>query len=264
MKRELTDTELKRKIKICKKFGASYFQKLVFKTEKLKFKILKKIPNYTKKYESFCDRRCRQELRHAKTEQEKRVIVNYYREQKLLARREMVTEKNRNYHIDKNRPLEAIKYLEWNKKVHQNGLIKNAIVLLAATTLVISGVSLAIPLVILEGFSTFINFQCVNIQNYNLYRLKRREKRLKVQEQKNATQSIKEYGEAAKVIEKSLSEKAIKTDNPAAIPSIEEVINNIQNKEQLIQFRKMIKQTQAERNVQATFAVREGGKKYGN
>ena len=64
--------------------------------------------------------------------------------------------------MDMNKPLEMLHYLNWNKSVHTKGLIQNiiAIPLLSVTTAL--GFGIAIPFLLEELFSLFINFQCIN------------------------------------------------------------------------------------------------------
>ena len=113
------------KIRICEKLGATKFQRVVFKAEEKKFKILKKIcPNFIQHYDNWCNRKRDKLLKKYHSEENQRKIIEYYRSQKLLARKEWIREENRNYHMDQNNPMEFIEYLEWNKEIHQNGLKK--------------------------------------------------------------------------------------------------------------------------------------------
>ena len=235
----------KKKIERCKKLGAEKFQKAVFALERLKFKVLKKyFPNYLKNYESKCDRMCKKDLKKARTEEERELIIAHYREQKLLNRKEMNTEKNRNYHMDNIRPTQTVKYLEWNKDVHRTNLIMDLVTLPVFIGLAVAGVGLAIPLIAGNLVSSFINFQCINLQNYNIFRFKAHEEVLKKREQRKVSQREEEFSQAYEVINSAVKESS--KDSPS-IPSIEEVINNIKNKEQLAQFRNMILQEQGKR-----------------
>lgn len=226
--------DYKRKIAQCEKLGANKFQDIVFKTEELKFKVIKKTcPNFIKHYDKFCNWQRDMRLKKVTDESERKKIIDHYKKQKLLTRKEFVQEKNRNYHMDPNNPTEFIQYLEWNKNVHKNGLIKNAVLIPALTITSICGIIPAIPLLGIELISLFINFQCVNIQNYNIYRFKDKEEILRKLETSRQNQNIKKYGEAAKVISESME----KADD---IPSMDDIINSITTKEQLEQLRNMI------------------------
>ena len=67
----------------------------------------------------------KKELKKAKTPEERKYIVEHYRRQKMLMRKEFHREQNRNYHMDLDRPTEMLAYLEYNKRVHMNGLKRN-------------------------------------------------------------------------------------------------------------------------------------------
>lgn len=162
---------------------------------------------------------------------------------KMAIRKEFYQEKNANYHMDSKRPTSMKKYLEWNKKIHVRGLMTNILalpVLLAAIGL---GFGPAIPLLVIELASMGINFQCINIQNYNLCRFKITEEALKKQEQRKREKSIKNYGEASKVIYKSMASN----EN---LPSFSQIISELTDKEQALQLRNLIKAAAAERNVE--------------
>ena len=58
-------------------------------------------------------------------------------------------------------------------------MIKNAVLIPALGVATALGFGIAIPFLLAEIFSLFINFQCVNIQNYNIYRYKQHEEQMK-------------------------------------------------------------------------------------
>ena len=168
-------------------------------------------------------------------------------------RKELNQEKNRNYHLDSKKPTEIYKYLEWNKSVHRRGLIKNSIFIALFIAGMISGYSLAGVLLLLELISTAINFECVNIQNYNICRYKRTKEILEKKEKRQIESNIEEFGQAAEVIHKSIEESE-------DVPSIEEVISNITDKEQLEQLKKLLIRTKEEREKEKK-GENKGGKK---
>lgn len=225
--------DYKKKISLCEKLGADKFQNVVFKVEDLKFKSIKKLcPNFIKHYDKYCDLKKKIRLKKVTSEDDRKKISEHYRTLKLLIRKEFVREENRNYHMDPNKPTEFIQYLEWNKKIHKNGMIKNTVLIPILTIASACGFVPAIPLLGMELGSLFINFQCVNIQNYNIYRFKDKEAVLKKLEISKQKQNMKKYGEAAKVISNSM-------DKTEDIPSIDDIINGIKTKEQLEQLRNM-------------------------
>ncbi len=236
--------EYKRRLALYERLGAVKFQKVVLGVEKLKFKIIKKFfPNFIQHYDNYCDRQQRRALKRAKTDEERQEIRNRTKLAKMAIRKEMNEERNRNYHIDNRRPTELLGYLQWNKQVHQRGLIKNAIlvpIFIAGTVL---SIPFAAPLLVIELLSTAINFECVNIQNYNLCKLERLQPILERRERASTQRHIEEYGAAAEVIHKSIEQSE-------SLPTFDEIIDNIDNLEQLRQMREMFRKAQEERAAQ--------------
>ena len=164
--------DLNKKMEICKKLGAVQFKKIVFIVEKIKFKALKKlVPNYLKYFDKHVDKLTKKRLKEAKTEEEKQIIIYKSKIDKMQERREFYQEENRNYHIRKENPTQIIKYLELNKKIHKNGLVGNAIFGLLTIPGLIFGSKLAPIFLVFEIIEAIINFECINLQNYNIYRL---------------------------------------------------------------------------------------------
>lgn len=252
-------TDNKKKIAICEKLGAERFQGVVFKAEDIKYKVLKTVfPNFIKHYDRVCNYKRDKQLKKLHSDTSKKEVIEKYRLQKLLMRKEIAREQNRNYHMDQNKPTEFIQYLNWNKDIHKRGLKKDAITIPILGIVALCGFTPAIPLLIAEVGSAFINFQCINIQNYNIYRFKESEDILKKMETKRQERNIKNYSQGAKVIEKSLNETK-------EIPSMDDIINNIENKEQLVELRNMVLRAATEnRKIQEAKEVKvkaKGGRK---
>ena len=250
--------DYKKKIALCEKLGATKFQKVVFKVEELKYKFIKKfLPNYTKWYDKFCDRKRDKDLKKVTTDDERKYIIDHYRRQKMLMRKELNREQNRNYHMDMNKPTEMLHYLEWNKDIHMKGIIKNAIAIpcLAVATAFGLWPTVIIPFLALEIGSLFVNFQCVNIQNCNIYRYKLREEQLKRLEERRTKRNVEQYSEAGAAVSRSME----KTED---IPSLTQIIESIQTKEELEQLRKLVRVTLGENRAisQASDAKNSGGK----
>ena len=164
--------DLDKRMEICKKLGAIQFKKIVFIVEKTKFKVLKKlVPNYLKYFDKHVDKLTKKRLKEAKTEEEKQIIIYKSKIDKMQERREFYQEENRNYHIRKENPTQIIKYLELNKKIHKNGLVGNAIFSLLTIPGLIFGSKIAIIFLAFEIIEAIINFECINLQNYNICRL---------------------------------------------------------------------------------------------
>lgn len=226
-----------KKIKLYEKLGAEKFQNLVFSVEKIKFKIIKKLfPNIEKWFDKQCDKQQKKLLKKAKTEKEKKEIIRNTKYRKMAFRKELKQEKNINYHMDPNKPTEIYKYLEFNKKIHINGLIKDAILIAVSTIAISFGMAWAIPILVASIISAGINFECVNIQNCSICKYKKCEELLKKKEARNKEKNIEKYGEAAAVIDKVIEE----SDH---IPSLSEIIAQAKTPEELRQLKELIVET---------------------
>lgn len=225
------------KIKIYTLLGAEIFQKVVFKVEKIKYIILENIfPNSYDFLERISDKSYNREQKNKHYEDPE--MKREYIMQKLKYRKELVTSQNRNYHYNPERPTECIGYLKKNKEIHQKGIVSNILLLLAI--FIASNLLTSIPAIyiiigyIFEMISLFINFECINLQNYNLERLEntRTLALLKKQEEKRVTCDLNDYRECSKVV----SSKLMSTTK---VPSIGEVTNEIKTSKEAEQLRIM-------------------------
>lgn len=219
--------------------GAKIFRKGAFKLEEIKFKVVDKFfPNTLEKYEKNLRKSLEKSLCNAKNDEERQVMIRNYQNKILTARKEFNDKRNRNYHIRMDNPNEFVNHLKNNKKIHVKGLIRNGIAYVGIVPLIIFGSSV----LVLAGYlalvyniiSTFINFQCINLQNYNLKRFEESRERLDEIRKKRQIRDLKKYGEISKVVSKEF-------DKTEAIPSIEDVVSNITTKEQLEQMRNLLK-----------------------
>lgn len=234
--------DYKNKINRCKLLGAEKFQKVVFKVESLKYKTIKFVcPNFLNYYDKFLDYKRRKEIKKAHSSANKKMINEKYRRHKMLVHKEFNCEKNINYHMDINHPSGFIYYLNWNKNVHKRGLVKNAFLISCFGMLSFFEVPFAPLLMMLEIGGAIINFQCINIQNYNIYRFKQNEEKLKKLEKISQERNLRKYGEASKIINQCMN----KTDD---LPSFDDIVSNVENVEQLQQLRSMIIATKCNRS----------------
>ena len=87
--------DYQKKIKQCEKLGALQFQKVVFKVEDIKFKVLKKLwPNFLVFYDKQCDKKKRKLLKKVKTEEDRKRIIDETRKLKMAMRKEWHREQN--------------------------------------------------------------------------------------------------------------------------------------------------------------------------
>ena len=169
------------------------------------------------------------------------VIKKNVQSNKILMRKEYYLSQNRNYHMDLDRPTEMLAYLEYNKRVHMNGLKRNAVFLPIFTGLSIA-FPIVTPLAAYELASTFINFQCVNIQNCNIYRYKKREEKFKKVEERRTQTNVRDYGNVSTIVSEKLKEKEDE------LPTIDEIIESVRNNpEARAELRKMAQRTMIKR-----------------
>ncbi len=181
------------------------------------------------------------------------VIKKNVQSNKILMRKEYHLSQNRNYHMDLDRPTEMLSYLEYNKRVHMNGLKRNAVFLPIFTGLSVA-FPITTPLVAYELASTFINFQCVNIQNCNIYRFKQKEEQLKKIEETRTRTNIRKYGKVSSIVSKELA----KTED--RLPTMDEIIASVgDDKEALAELRQLALSTMSKRNAINAKTRKKGG-----
>ena len=217
-----------------KKSLAKKFQKVVFKIEKTKWKVVKKVfPSYPKKMEAFYKKVRDKELLNAKTEEEKRIINNIYKFNVISMRREFYTEKNSNYHMDMLNPLGMIDYLKLNKNIHKRWLKVDAVLMPILIALLSLGNTWTIPLIGIITLESLKNVKCITQQNFKIEKIIKEKEKLERISNKRVENRDKKYGEAQKLI----SEKIFESEE---LPSITEIINKATSKEQLEQIKQLI------------------------
>ena len=227
--------DINKKIKRCEKLGALKFQKLVFLVEKIKYKVIDKFfPDLEKWYNKQCDKKIEILLKKCKNENEKRTIIEVYRIEKLKFKKEINQKENRNYHVDLNDPNAFKKYLDFNKNIHVKGLKSNIIF---SSIIILLSIIFSYPFPLLlgvllgyQGICAIVNFECINLQNYNLYRFEeeKMQKVIKRLEEKNAKEIDEKMIDGMKVIGTTFR----KTDY---IPTKDEVIKEITTNEEKLQ-----------------------------
>ena len=237
----LEQEEIKRRLKWYRLFGAEQFQKVVFLVEKMKYKIIKKFfPNITNWYEKQCDKRYLKTLK--KNHQEENLSLLYeYQKQKLEFRKEIVYEKNRNYHYNPNYPASFIKYLEMNKKIHISGLKKNIVSLIGIGIFSLFFGTFApatcILITLYETIGLIINFECINLQNYNLCRFqnsKMQNKLAKIEEEK-VNKNLNQLSEGMQPIMKTMKKQV-------EIPTVNQIVDNVTTREEITQLLNYLKE----------------------
>ena len=261
-KKDLTDKEKKRKTaKIYKdksalhaKLGAKQFQKVVIKFDELKFKFLKKCIGEKRSIrllDKLTDYQMRQNLKTAKTDEEKIAIIENSKRAKNLTRVQMHDEKSANYFpgVDKreeNFPF----YLENNKRIHQDALKRNGIIFIAGLGLSMVTPSLQqgliqalIPLITAYQVPAAIkNLQCINIQDYNLSRMKKSKDAIVKVNVKKIEQLNKDYEELLPLLQKQkgkeiqdIKEQVQEMDSNKTIEDIKTEEDNLNKFKELIE-----------------------------
>lgn len=237
--------QLKKKMKLHKKLGAIRFQKVVFEVERMKYKTIKTIcPNVIRYYDKYCDFQKKIAIKHATSEEQIKKIQKNTKFNKLAIRKEFNQEKNRNYHMRYKKPTEIIKYLEWNKKVHQRGLIKDAVVGIAIVGGSIVFTPWLLPLLGVTLASAAVNFECINIQDFNLCRYKIIEDRLKQQEEQRQKEIQDNYQAAGEMVYEKLESKD-------QIPTTKEVLDSRKNDEQAREWKEFLLKEIRERQIES-------------
>lgn len=235
--------ELDRQIELSRKLGAEQFQKLVFLVEKIKFKALKKlVPNYLTYFDKHVDKITKKKLAYANSEEERQAIIYRAKMSKMQERREFYQEENRNYHMRRENPTQIIKYLEKNKEIHINGIIRNAFFTGLMIPGVIFGSELALAFLIIEAIGVVINFECINLQNYNICRLIKIKDKMEQREARIRKRDAERY----KDISKNIHEAVMETDK---IPTIEEILARADTPEKLEQLKQLLAKTKSQRNI---------------
>lgn len=243
------------KEKLYEMLGASWFQKVVFKVEDLKFKFIDRFcPNIDSWYCNYCDKKVKKICLKLDTEEEKEKIRLKYNFKKMAFKKELREKKNRNYHIDFNNASRFKDYLLWNKKVHKNGMIWNGIwiSLCSLALFFTSGIASVLTSVWL-GYNVLalgVNFECVNLQNYNLCRYEKREDTLVKIERRSRDRDVKNF---AKVGEKIYN----KLCNRIEMPKSSEVVSSITDKEELEQLRKLALEVKEQRQKNSRVLVKK-------
>lgn len=225
------------KKKLYEKLGAVWFQKVVFKVEDLKFKFIDKFcPNIGDWYNKQCDKKAEKLIAKVSDEEKKKDIRFKYNFRKMAFNRELVEKKNRNYHMNLENASSFYKYLLHNKKVHVNGMKFNAVIISTSIALlpILNGFwfGFVASLLAYNVFALGVNFQCVNLQNYNICRFDEKREVLEKIEQRKKASDAKNYGVVGAKIYKKL-------ESSVTIPKKEEVLKEMTTIEELEQLKRL-------------------------
>ena len=216
--------------------GSKWFRKCALKLEEIKYKVLDKFfPNYEEVFEQNLTKKLDKELNKPHTDEERERILNNYHKRILESRKEQNSKRNRNYHINRDNPMEMMNYLKSNKMIHQKALVKNGAVYLILAALFLTGVPLyiTIPITIINTLSSAINIECINLQNYNIKRLESKRDRLEEFRKRKEERDIERYKDVIPVVSQSIN-------TSKTIPSKEEIVAQLTTREQIEQLRNFL------------------------
>ena len=216
--------------------GSKWFRKCALKLEEIKYKVLDKFfPNYEEVFEQNLTKKLDKELNKSHTDEERERILNNYHKRILESRKEQNSKRNRNYHINRDNPMEMMNYLKSNKMIHQKALVKNGAVYLILAALFLTGVPLyiTIPITIINTLSSAINIECINLQNYNIKRLESKRDRLEEFRKRKEERDIERYKDVIPVVSQSIN-------TSKTIPSKEEIVAQLTTREQIEQLRNFL------------------------
>lgn len=229
-----------KKLKLHEKFGAEKFQKVVLTFDKWKFKLLNK-KAIRKGYLKFADKRIQYQTDEALckdlTDEQREELLDIEKRSKTLVRVELNEKRSINYHIGVNRRKEQFpSALEMNKKIHKDCLKRNGQLLGACIGLGILGIPI-LPQIVggYQIIAAFKNVQCINIQEYNLARMKSAEK-LIAKANRNEIQQLREKNQE---LISDISKAKTRGQN---IDTLNRIVEGMTSKESLEQMRALILQ----------------------
>ena len=229
-----------KKVKIHEKFGAEKFQKIVLTFDKVKFKLLNR-KNIKELYVKLADKMIKRQtdkyLCKDLTDKQREELLELERRRKTLVRVELNERKSLNYHIGVNRRKEQFPLaLEMNKKIHKGCLKKNGQILGTCIGLGILGIPI-LPQIVggYQVLAAFKNMQCINIQEYNLARMKTAEKLI-------ARANIGEINQLRTENQELISDISKAKARGKNVDTLNRIVESITNKESLEQMRALILQ----------------------
>ncbi len=216
------------KLRLYKFLGAEFFQKVVFKVEKLKYNIMKRIPNIEEKIDFLIDKQADLAIWFNKDKREEYEEKRKF--SKMRYRKELYSEKNNNYHCSMEYPIEFIRQLEFNKKIHMSGIkinIGSLLALFVGSFIFSISLPIMVLLTLYQVICLVVNFECVNLQNYNLERFnnERLQQKFKIKTVRSYQNNYKKYGHASDKIEKLVKKSS-------TIPSVSDTIGVMETVEE--------------------------------
>ena len=272
MPKDLTEKEQERwkrklyqkKYKLHEKLGARWFQNIVGKYDQKKFWLLNKVRNrkrsklLTKLFpkrkkkekpsiiDRFINYREKELLKKATTEEQIRIIKEETIRNKNIIKKQIKEGKSVNYYEGVDRRVELFPdYLRLNKKHHQNALKKDMVVIGICIGVGLLGMPV-LPWIVgsYQALDVIKDLQCINLQEYNLARIKTIEKKLVARNMQKMQQIYNENQEAIESLQKAKQQGK-------NIYTVEGLLDSLDSVEALQQLRKSFLETKEEKNGQS-------------
>lgn len=272
MPKDLTEKEQERwkrklyqkKYKLHEKLGARWFQNIVGKYDQKKFWLLNKVRNrkrsklLTKLFpkrkkkekpsviDRFINYREKELLKKATTEEQIRIIKEETIRNKNIIKKQIKEGKSVNYYEGVDRRVELFPdYLKLNKKHHQNALKKDMVVIGICIGVGLLGMPV-LPWIVgsYQALDVIKDLQCINLQEYNLARIKTIEKKLVARNMQKMQQIYNENQEAIESLQKAKQQGK-------NIYTVEGLLDSLDSVEALQQLRKSFLETKEEKNGQS-------------
>ena len=272
MPKDLTEKEQERwkrklyqkKYKLHEKLGARWFQNIVGKYDQKKFWLLNKVRNrkrsklLTKLFSNrkkkekpsiidrFVNYREKELLKKATTEEQIRIIKEETIRNKNIIKKQIKEGKSVNYYEGVDRRVELFPdYLKLNKKHHQNALKKDMVVIGICIGVGLLGMPV-LPWIVgsYQALDVIKDLQCINLQEYNLARIKTIEKKLVARNMQKMQQIYNENQEAIESLQKAKQQGK-------NIYTVEGLLDSLDSVEALQQLRKSFLETKEEKNGQS-------------
>ena len=185
-------------------------------------------------------------LKKAKTEEQIRIIKEETIRNKNIIKKQIKEGKSVNYYEGVDRRVELFPdYLKLNKKHHQNALKKDMVVIGICIGVGLLGMPV-LPWIVgsYQALDVIKDLQCINLQEYNLARIKTIEKKLVARNMQKMQQIYNENQEAIESLQKAKQQGK-------DIYTVEGLLDSLDSVEALQQLRKSFLETKEEKNGQS-------------
>lgn len=178
---------------------------MVFKIEKLKYRFEHRfMPNSQIKYEKRLKREYEKKKIKCKTDKEREELRALFLTRLANSRKGWENSQNQNYHVMDFEQDFSI-YLNWNKDIHKKEMVKNIIGIGLCVPFLFTSLDILVLISIICNLTSLgINFECVNLQNYNLIRYGKIKDKMLNHNKKKRDDIISKYNLGIKTLDKAM------------------------------------------------------------